>query len=218
MLLIHNFGHKVAQCVAYKTIMTRESRKKRIELETKKNTYNNFYPLQNEVECAYCNNFGHEESECRSKIQLKRHVPSSSKVWKKKELQVENCGIALFAEDEENQWYIDSGCSRHMTGEKDKLVAYSTLEKEKKVTFGNDTPAVIKGKGSALLKENVKANEVMYVDGLKHNLLSVSQMCDQGTEVVFSSKECVVRDLDTGKAIIKGKRTPNNLYILKNNK
>ena len=41
-----------------------------------------------------------------------------------------------------------------MTGDKDKLLAYSTLEKEKKVTFGNDTPAVIKGKGSALLKEN----------------------------------------------------------------
>jgi hypothetical protein len=199
----HNFGHKAAQCVAYKTIMTRESRKKRTELETKKNTYNNFSPLQNEVECDYCNNFGHGESECRRKIQLKRHVPSSSKVWKRKELQVENFRIALFAEDEENQWYIDSGCSRHMTGDKDKLLAYSTLEKEKRVTFGNDTPTVIKGKGFALLKENVKANDVMYVDGLKHNLLSVSQMCDQGTEVVFSSKECVVRDLNTGKAIIK---------------
>jgi hypothetical protein len=82
----HNFGHKAAQCVAYKTIMTRESRKKRIELKTKKNTYNNFSPLQDEVECAYCNNFGHDESECRNKIQLKRQVPPSSKVWKKKEL------------------------------------------------------------------------------------------------------------------------------------
>ena len=39
-------------------------------------------------------------------------------MWKKKELQVENCGISLFAEGEENQWYIDSGCSKHMTGEK----------------------------------------------------------------------------------------------------
>ena len=62
----------------------------------------------------------------------------------------------------------------------------------------------------------MKANEVMYVDGLKHNLLSVSQMCDQGTKLVFSSKECVVRDLDTGKTIIKGKRTPSNMYVLKN--
>ena len=93
----HNFGHKAAQCVAYKTIMTREERKKRVDIGTNKNTYNNFSPLQNEVECAYFNNFGHEESECKSKIQPKEKCPSSSKVWKKKELQVENFGIALFA-------------------------------------------------------------------------------------------------------------------------
>ena len=61
----------------------------------------------------------------------------------------------------------------------------------------------------------MKANNVSYVDGLKHNLLSVSQICDQGNEVVFSSKEFVVRELDTGKMVIKGTRTPRNLYILK---
>ena len=75
--------------------------------------------------------------------------------------------------------------------------------------------AVIKGKGSALLKEKVKAGNVMYVDGLKHNLLSVSQMCDQGNEVVFRSNGCVVRELDTRETVIKGTTTPNNLYILK---
>ena len=73
-------------------------------------------------------------------------------MWKKKEIPVENCGIALFAEGEENQWYIDSGCSRHMTCDKSKLRTYNALEKEKKVTFGNDSPAVIKGKGSVFLK------------------------------------------------------------------
>ena len=61
----------------------------------------------------------------------------------------------------------------------------------------------------------VKARNVMYVDGLKHNLLSVSQMCDQGNEVVFRSNGCVVRELDTGETMIKGTRTPNKLYILK---
>ena len=65
-----------------------------------------------------------------------------------------------------------------MTCDKEKLQSYNALEKEKKVSFGNDTPAVIKGKGFVLLKEKVKAGNVMYVDGLKHNLLSVSQMCD----------------------------------------
>ena len=67
-----------------------------------------------------------------------------------------------------------------MTGDKEKLHSYNVLEKETSVSFGNDTPAVIKGKGSILLKEKVKAGNFMYVDGLKHNLMSVSQMCDQG--------------------------------------
>ena len=43
-----------------------------------------------------------------------------------------------------------------MTGDKEKLESYSVLEKGKKVSFGNDTPAVIKGKGTAQLKEKVK--------------------------------------------------------------
>ena len=116
-------------------------------------------------------------------------------------------------EGQENQWYIDSGCSKHMTGDKEKLQSYSALEKEKKVSFGNDTPAFIKGKGSVRLKEKVKAGNVMYVDGLK--LLSVSQMCDQGTEVIFRSNGCIIHELDIGKTVIRGIRTPNNLYVLK---
>ena len=102
-----------------------------------------------------------------------------------------------------------------MTGDKEKLHSYNALEKEKNVSFGNETPTVIKGKGSIFLKEKVKTGNVMYVNGLKHNLLSVSQMCDQGNAVVFWSNRCVVHELDTWETMIKGTRTPNNLYILK---
>eukprot|EP00253_Pinus_taeda_P014394 PITA_14394 len=102
-----------------------------------------------------------------------------------------------------------------MTGDKEKLQSYTALEREKKVSFGNDTPAFIKGKASAPLKKKVRAINVMYVDGLKHNLLSVSKMCDQGTEVIFQSNGCIVREINTGKIVIKGTRTPNNLYIFK---
>jgi len=184
----------------------------------KKSSYNNFSLLENEIECSICNNFGHEESECRSKFRQtsqKEQTPLNPKVWRKKELQTERCGITLYVEGQENQWYINSGCSKHMTGDKEKLHSYNALEKEKSVSFGNDTPAVIKGKGSVFLKEKVKARNVMYVDGLKNNLLSASQMCDQGNEVVFRSNGCVVRELDTGETVIKGTIIPNNLYILK---
>lgn len=75
-----------------------------------------------------------------------------------------------------------------MTGDKYKMISYNALEKEKNATFGNDSPAVINGKGSIFLKENVKYGNFMYVDGLKHSLLSVIQMCDQGNEVYSDQK------------------------------
>ena len=199
----HNFGHKAAQCVAYKTIMTREAQKQRSMIGITKRTYNNFSALENEVECSICNNFGHEDSECRSRFQQTKEQASNTKAWRIKEPQTERCGIAFYAEGQENLWYIDSGCSKHMTGDKEKLGSYSALEKGKKVSFGNDTPTTIKGKGTTQLKEKVKAGNVLYVDGLKHNLLSVSQMCDQGTDVIFRTNGCLVRDLDTGKTVIK---------------
>ena len=64
----HNFGHKAAQCVSYKTIMTREAHKQRSMTRIMKRTYNNFSALENEIECSICNNFGHEDSECRSRF------------------------------------------------------------------------------------------------------------------------------------------------------
>lgn len=45
----HNFGHKDAQCVTYKTIMTREARKQKNEIAWKKYSYNTFSPLQDET-------------------------------------------------------------------------------------------------------------------------------------------------------------------------
>ena len=43
-----------------------------------------------------------------------------------------------------------------MIGNKDKLISYNALEKEKNVSFGNDTPIVNKGKGSIYPKEKFK--------------------------------------------------------------
>jgi len=118
-----------------------------------KRTYNNFSLLENEIEFYICNNFGHEDSECRSKFRQttqKEQTSLSPKIWRKKESQIEICGIFLYAKGQENQWYINNGCLKHMTGDKEKLQSYNALEKEKKVSYGNDTPAVIKGKGSFL--------------------------------------------------------------------
>jgi hypothetical protein len=59
---------------------------------------------------------------------------------------------------------------------------------------------------------------VLYVDGLKQNLLSIIQMCDQEHNVIFHSKCCKVMDVDTGKTIIKVVGTLGNVYVLEEGK
>lgn len=101
-----------------------------------------------------------------------------------------------------------------MTIDKDKFMYFNEIKKDKNVNLGNNSPAAIKGKGIVLLKKKVKAGNVLFADGLRHNLLSFSQISDPRHEVVFRSKNCLVRNFNIGNIIIKGTRTLNNVYVL----
>ena len=83
-----------------------------------------------------------------------------------------------------NPWYLDSGCSRHMTGDKNlfmELKAKSGGE----VTFGDNSKGHIEGIGSIGINSSTYIENVLLVGGLKHNLLSISQLCDKGHKVIF---------------------------------
>ena len=122
---------------------------------------------------------------------------------------------STFSSKTKDPWYIDSGCSKHMTGDKDKFLSISR-SKTGNVTFGNDEWGKIKGKWMVSLSNGKgKTWDVLLVDGLKHNLLSVSQMCDRGCEVVFTSKDCKIKSVKWGQVVAKGIRTDNNVYVLK---
>jgi hypothetical protein len=49
---------------------------------------------------------------------------------------------------------------------------------------------------------------------MKHNLLSVSQMCDQGQKVTFDSKKCEIRKEGSWKLVAIATRTSSNIYVL----
>ena len=51
-----------------------------------------------------------------------------------------------------------------------------------------------------------------HVDGLKYSLLSVSQICDKGNEVKFTSEKCTVVSLTTNKVILTAHRS-KNMYV-----
>ncbi|GJS35850.1 retrovirus-related pol polyprotein from transposon TNT 1-94 [Tanacetum coccineum] len=107
-------------------------------------------------------------------------------------------------------WYLDSGCSRHMTGDRARLINF--VEKFiGTVRFGNDEYAAIVGYGDYKLGDTI-ISRVYYVEGLKHNLFSVGQFCDGGLEVAFRQHSCHIRNYDMVD-LLKGSRT-TNLYSI----
>jgi hypothetical protein len=67
-------------------------------------------------------------------------------------------------------------------------------------------------------RERPKSQIVLYVDSLKHNLLSVSQIFGQGHNVPFHSKGCKVMDVNTKKIVSKEIKTSGNVYVLEEGK
>jgi len=93
-------------------------------------------------------------------------------------------------------WFIDSGCSRHMTGEKSNSLSLAATQGGS-VPFGNGKSGIIVGIDKIGESLSHSIDGVYLVDGLKHNLFSVSQVCDKDNLVVFSSKQCLVVNINT---------------------
>ena len=81
------------------------------------------------------------------------------------------------------------------------------------VTFGDGSKSQIKGKGIISLLGLPDIANVLYVEGLRVNLLSISQICDQDFMVLFSKGKCLVMN-ESGKKLISGVRTLDNCYGL----
>nr|GEU51478.1 retrovirus-related Pol polyprotein from transposon TNT 1-94 [Tanacetum cinerariifolium] len=107
-------------------------------------------------------------------------------------------------------WYLDFGCSKHMTGDRSQLTNFVNKFLGT-VKFGNDHVAKIMGYGDYQIG-NVTISRVYYVEGLGHNLFFVGQFCDSNLEVAFRQHTYFIRNLK-GVDLLTGSRG-NNLYTL----
>nr|GEV95250.1 retrovirus-related Pol polyprotein from transposon TNT 1-94 [Tanacetum cinerariifolium] len=83
-------------------------------------------------------------------------------------------------------WYLDSGFSRYMTGVKSYFHKYIE-QSGPKVVFGDDSTCVIEGYGSINFN-GIVFIKVAFVNGLKYNLVSITQLCDAKYIVQFDEK------------------------------
>ena len=90
-----------------------------------------------------------------------------------------------------NRWYLDSDCLRHITGDRSKF--WLLIENEGgQVTFEENSKGKIIGLGKVGKNPSSYIDEVMLVEGLAYNLLSISQLCDKRHKVLFDTEACTI--------------------------
>ncbi|XP_059073489.1 uncharacterized protein LOC131070384 [Cryptomeria japonica] len=178
------FGHKVNTCRFTKTPTF---------------GHKQFFGAIRNIRCFTCFQYGHTSNYCKM-------LQRPAKVWRPKLEQSMLVQTTLIS-TKSAIWVLDIGCSHHMIGDKNK---FSILENHPGgfVKFGDNTGLYITGTGTVMINKDTPINDVYYVEGLKYNLLSISQICDSGHQVVFNSYSCVIKK-KSGKIIANGLRTPD---------
>lgn len=83
------------------------------------------------------------------------------------------------------------------------------------IKYGDNVIAKIVAKWILSLDNGkIKIENDFYVEGLKHNLLSVSQMCDQEYNLTFHAQICEIMKASIGKLVAQESAIENNLYNL----
>ncbi|XP_050893480.1 uncharacterized protein LOC127100379 [Lathyrus oleraceus] len=112
------------------------------------------------------------------------------------------------------EWYLDFGCSTHMTGRKDWFVQINQATKSK-VKFADDTTLSAEGVGDVLIgKKNgghSRIKDFLYIPGIKCNLLSIGQLLERGYKIRLEDK--ILRVLDSnGLLILKAPMAVNRTF------
>jgi len=99
-----------------------------------------------------------------------------------------------------------------MTGNASRFINIS-LKPDGHVTYEDNNKGRIIGKGTIGNEGSLLIHDVLYVEGLKHNLLSISQLCDRGYQVTFRTNSCEIRLPNSKDILLIGKRS-SNIYLL----
>ena len=84
---------------------------------------------------------------------------------------------------------LDSGCTNYMTGEKNMFTSFQPNQNSsERIVFGDNGKKEILGLGKIVISNENSISNVLLVDSLGYNLLSVSQLCEICYNCLFTDK------------------------------
>ena len=190
---------------------------------------------RSKLQCFRCDAFGHFSADCPTrKKEEKAHLTQATMAQANADKPALLMAVAnqvqkeliyvneekVFPEkyrsydDGEFTWYLDTGATNHMTGNKG---LFSTLDTDLggTVRFGDNSSVEIRGKGSVLLAckngEQRLLTDVLYIPYLKSNIFSIGQAEEGGCEILIK-QGCLSMFESDGTLLMKVQRSPNRLY------
>jgi hypothetical protein len=104
-----------------------------------------------------------------------------------------------------SSWIIDSGCTNHMTGEKEMFTSYiKNKDSQDSIIFGDGNQGKVKGLGKIAISSEHSISNVFLVESLGYNLLSISQLCNMGYNCLFTNVDVSVFRRSDGSLAFKG--------------
>jgi len=166
-----------------------------------------------EVEYSKCHKLGHFQYECPQWEKKANYAEVEDKVEQKDELLL--MASSEFKEGKDNEWFIDSGCSNRISGNKNWFMQLDE-DFRHRVKLGNDTRLVVMGKGNirtVVSGVTHMISQVYYVPELKNNLLSLGQVQEKGLFIHIQNNKCIVVHLER-EHIIEVNMSNNIMFVL----
>eukprot|EP00253_Pinus_taeda_P021600 PITA_21600 len=170
------------------------------------------------VKCFHCHQHGHYATNCPQKKKNKQAAGFAGGEALASQFELDFSLIAcLVSSVMGSVWFLDSGASFHMTGDRDFFSDLEDKDLGVHIEMGDDGRYSATGIGTiSFERESGKPfvlKEVMHVPGLEKNLISVAMLEDKGYDVVFSEGKAFLRSKTTGETRKIGVQV-RNLYQL----
>jgi hypothetical protein len=149
------------------------------------------------IQCFRCDKYGHIARNCPTRKKGRQHAsivnvdsePPQRDEGIKDEVFFLISTLSSTVPTDSDIWLIDSGASRHMTGYRKHLTDLVEKESCMHVVLDDNARYIVKGVGSSSFQLNsnipLQLSEVLYVPGMKRNLVFVSALEDKGYKVTF---------------------------------